>query len=270
VNSPAGSANSAKLEQRIKRVLIIESSRNNAKMLAEIVRSLGATEIYIEIDGDHAWDRLTLFDPNLIFCEYSDGNFKGTAFVRKLRRSSSRSRKVPVVMMSEAVTKSMLDEARDTGVDEFMLKPYARRDVERRAAAVLLNARPWIEAVDYIGPDRRRFNSSEYKGAKRRKADSKAPVGNLEQAVRIFVSSVGKLNEDRPQALRSILVQLEVIVPAMRVTAATDPKIKEALSMIISELKTAQASQSVLEPFAAILADHLGIDLSPLDKAKTA
>jgi len=197
-------------------VLIIDSSRNSAKMLAEIVRSLGASEFYVEPDGEAAWDRLSLFDPNLIFCEYSESKTSGTGFVRRLRRSNSRSRKVPVVMMATGVTKTMLDEARDTGADEFMLKPYARRDVERRAAAVLLNARPWIEAVDYIGPDRRRFNSSEYKGARRRKADNKTPVAGLEQAVRILVSSVGKLEEDRSQALRSILTQLEVIVPAMR------------------------------------------------------
>ena len=245
-------------------MLIIDSSRNSAKMLAEIVRSLGASEFYVEPDGEAAWDRLSLFDPNLIFCEYSESKTSGTGFVRRLRRSNSRSRKVPVVMMATGVTKTMLDEARDTGADEFMLKPYARRDVERRAAAVLLNARPWIEAVDYIGPDRRRFNSSEYKGARRRKADNKTPVAGLEQAVRILVSSVGKLEEDRSQALRSILTQLEVIVPAMR--AIPDPKIKEALSMIISELKTSQATQSILEPFAAILADHLGIDTSPQEK----
>nr|6SFT_A Chain A, Two-component receiver protein CleD [Caulobacter vibrioides NA1000] len=32
--------------------------------------------------------------------------------------------------------------------------------------------REWVEAVAYVGPDRRRFNSADYKGPRKRKADA--------------------------------------------------------------------------------------------------
>lgn len=255
---PPSSQQLSKLQSRLKRALIIEESRPSAKMLVEIIRALGGTDIRVDATTAIANDTVETFTPDIIFCDYSEGVFSGPEFVRHLRRSSNIARKVPVVMMAASITKTMLDTARDSGVDEMMLKPYAMRDVERRAAAVLLNARPWIEAVGYVGPDRRRFNSSEYKGTRRRKNDAKSAGGALEQAVRIFVSSVRQLDEDRPQALRSIITQMGIIVPALK--AATDPKVREALGMIITELRTPQASRNVLEPLAAILARHAGID----------
>jgi two-component system, response regulator PdtaR len=265
--NPPTSGNNAKLQTRLKRALIVESSRNSAKTLIDIVRALGGTDIRFSSDTDHAWETLQMFDPDIIFCEYNDQVFAGPDFVKHLRRSSATSRKTPVVMMALSITKGMLDTARDSGVDELMMKPYAMRDVERRAAAVLLNARPWIEAVGYVGPDRRRFNSSEYKGARRRKADKGTGAGALEQAIRIMVSSIDHLDLDRPQALRSIITQLSVIVPALKTVA--EPQVKEALGMIIAELRTPMAARSVLEPFGAILARHIGLDPNEL-KARPA
>jgi CheY-like chemotaxis protein len=265
---PPNSGNNAKLQSRFKRAIIIESSRNSAKTLIDIVRALGAMEVRFEPDAERAWETLQMFEPDIIFCEYSDAVFGGPDFVRHLRRSSAISRKTPVVMMATSITHAMLDAARDAGIDEVMLKPYAMRDVERRASAVLLNARPWIEAVGYVGPDRRRFNSSEYKGARRRKADNTGAAGALEQAMRILVSSINQLDDDRVQALRSIITQLSVIVPALK--NATEPNVKEALGMIISELRTPQASRDVMEPFAAILARHIGLDLNAQQKGAAA
>jgi two-component system, response regulator PdtaR len=263
---PPTAVNTAKLQTRLKRALIIEASRNSAKNLIDIVRALGGTDIRFVSAIDEAWSTLQVFEPDIIFCEYNDQVSASPAFIRELRRSSNPSRKTPAVMMAVGITKTMLDTARDAGVDELMMKPYAMRDVERRAAAVLLNARPWIEAVGYVGPDRRRFNSSEYKGARRRKVDKGAD--GLEQAVRIMVSSVNHLDNDRAQALRSIITQLSVIVPALK--TVEDPKVREAMGMIIAELRTPNASRSVMTPFAAILARHVGIEADDTEQANAA
>ena len=38
-----------------------------------------------------------------------------------------------------------------------MRKPFTIGDLERRLEAVTLKPRDWVEAVQYVGPDRRRF-----------------------------------------------------------------------------------------------------------------
>ena len=47
-----------------------------------------------------------------------------------------------------------------------------RGDLFRRVENVTCKSRPWIEAVMYVGPDRRRFNSGEFAGAKKRRSDA--------------------------------------------------------------------------------------------------
>src|SRR5215217_8938999 len=62
----------------------------------------------------------------------------------------------------------------DAGVHEFLRKPFTSGDLLKRVENVALKPRTWIEAVGYVGPDRRRFNSGEYSGPTKRKSDRAA------------------------------------------------------------------------------------------------
>ena len=62
--------------------------------------------------------------------------------------------------------------ARDAGAHEFLRKPYTIKDLFKRVENVILKPRDWIEAQMYVGPDRRRFNSESYTGARKRKAET--------------------------------------------------------------------------------------------------
>ena len=62
--------------------------------------------------------------------------------------------------------------ARDSGAHEFLCKPFTAGHLFKRVENVALKPRLWIEAKMYVGPDRRRFNSGDFEGAKKRRADS--------------------------------------------------------------------------------------------------
>lgn len=71
-----------------------------------------------------------------------------------------------------------------------------------------LKPREWVEAVAYVGPDRRRFNSADYKGPRKRKADaSDTPAARLSQALRIVKSAAQALDSDPTQARRALAAQ---------------------------------------------------------------
>jgi hypothetical protein len=75
---------------------------------------------------------------------------------------------------------------------------------------VATRERDWIEAVGYVGPDRRRFNAADYSGPLKRRNDAASratPAGEKEQAMRILASSLKQFDVDPPQALRSIREQ---------------------------------------------------------------
>jgi hypothetical protein len=84
-------------------------------------------------------------------------------------------------MVTAEATPSSIGGARNSGVHEFLRKPYTAGDLFRRVENVVLKPRDWIEAQMYVGPDRRRFNSEDYGGSKKRRADA-AKAAEMAQA----------------------------------------------------------------------------------------
>jgi hypothetical protein len=81
----------------------------------------------------------------------------------------------------------------------------------RRLDAVARRRRDWIEGVDYVGPDRRRFNSGNNAGPLRRRVDhARTPdEARILQALRNLRAALAALDRDPRQALRSMQAQVE-------------------------------------------------------------
>jgi DNA-binding response OmpR family regulator len=148
----------------------------------------------------------------LIFVERSGPKLSGESFTKRLRRSAYGCRKVPVIMVTADATALTIKGARDSGVHEFMRKPFTAGDLIKRVDVVTQRPRDWIEAVQYVGPDRRRFNSGEYAGPRKREADkgvdpAEAQAKALDQSIRILHSALSQFDKDPNQAWRAIAQQ---------------------------------------------------------------
>lgn len=171
----------------LQRVLILDPNPNAVRLLADQMRALG--EVQIQGAGT-VGDGLALarsLRPNIIFVEHASTGLDGLVFTQELRRGNLECREAVVVMCTAVTTSVAIFGARDAGVHEFLRKPFTLGDLERRLAAVTLKPRSWIEAVGYVGPDRRRFNSAEYKGPTKRRSDRQGggSAAQLSQALRI-------------------------------------------------------------------------------------
>lgn len=202
-------ANQRRLIRHLERVLILDPNPHSARVLADLLKELGAKTIYAETNPAKAFAICKSEDPQIIFTELSAGGVDGLAFTKALRRSEAVSRKAPVVMVTSEATAAAIIGARDAGVHEFLRKPFNMKDLVRRIEAVALKPREWVEAVQYIGPDRRRFNSAEYKGPRKRKADSASTsaAARVEQAVRIVKAALPAIGTDPTQAMRALAAQ---------------------------------------------------------------
>ncbi|HEX4197595.1 MAG TPA: response regulator [Caulobacteraceae bacterium] len=225
------------LEPFLARVLIVEPVAASARLLGDLLKGVGARQIYLAQTGFQALNTCKLVDPQVVFTEVGGAERTGLGFVAKLRRSELACRQAPVIVVTAEATAAVIVAARNAGVHEFLRKPFAARDLHRRLEAALLHPRDWIEAVGYVGPDRRRFNSADYVGPRKRKADRvpTSPAGRLEQALKIAKSAVAALESDPAQALRSLQVQtseLKALAAAMadaRLAAAAG-KLQAALA----------------------------------------
>ena len=161
-----------RIAPHIERALVIEPVAGSARLLTDLLKDMGARQVLTATRTDSALAIAKEFDPQLILVEFSGPELDGLDFTHRLRRSSFSCRQRPVIMVTAEATASSIVGARNAGVHEFLRKPYTAGDLFRRVENVALKARPWIEAVMYVGPDRRRFNSGEFAGAKKRRSDA--------------------------------------------------------------------------------------------------
>ena len=62
---------------------------------------------------------------------------------------------VAVLMVSGDAAKEVVVDARNAGVNEFLVKPVSAESLYRRVRNVLVNPKAFVQTADFIGPDRR-------------------------------------------------------------------------------------------------------------------
>ena len=74
---------------------------------------------------------------------------------------------MPVIVMSGYTTEVLTEISRDMGAHEILVKPVSGKLLASRICSVIDNPRPFIEAGDFFGPDRRR-QALPYEGPDKR------------------------------------------------------------------------------------------------------
>lgn len=257
--SEAIHAISAKAAAQISRALVVDPNPANAKMLGELLRSLVPNcQVFAVRTEERAFALLEAFDAKIIFVEYKGEKVDGLLFTRRLRRSSLPCREAPVVMVTAEATAAAILGARDAGVHEFLRRPFNFGDLKKRIDAVAVKPRDWIEAVSYVGPDRRRFNSADYKGPRKRRSEGASALSQrVGQAIKIVQSAAASLQTDPQQAMRALKAQARILAD---LSAGREPlKRLEAVALALQSYLTGPAqteglSRQQLETFASQLA----------------
>jgi CheY-like chemotaxis protein len=266
-----------KLSPHLERVLIVDPFEASARVAADLLRGLGAWRVEPVETSRRGYERAESWAPNLIVTEFSAQGVDAVAFTRAIRRSGLACRRCPIVVASSQTKASEITAARDAGAHEFLRKPFSATDLRRRIENVALKSRPWVEAMGYVGPDRRRFNSGGYAGAKRRDADRQAERLQSDserflQAVAILSSAISRYETDPGQAGRAMQAQIETL--SALALKLGHPRLVHAVAALDRYLASANHSgsrrliQSLLEDGANPLTDVVdaGAELK-LDRA---
>ena len=96
----------------------------------------------------------------------------GLEFTRQVRGDANgKYAFLPIIMLTGYAERSRVEEARDAGVTEFIVKPVTAKAVLSRLQNVIYKPRPFVQTKTYFGPDRRRRADNDYAGPSRRKTD---------------------------------------------------------------------------------------------------
>lgn len=155
------------------RVLLVDDNQNMRSIIQAVLGSLGVRAVKETRDGSDALAALRDFTPDLAFVDFQMFPMDGVEFTRLIRQSpDSRNPYLPIIMLTGHAEAHRVQEARDSGVTEFLVKPITAAGVISRINAVIYKPRPFVKTDGYFGPDRRRRAAPGFRGPWRREGDA--------------------------------------------------------------------------------------------------
>jgi two-component system chemotaxis response regulator CheY len=140
--------------------LLVDSDHKIATLVRKLLASLGCKKVFIVHDGLEAIDLMKHEHIDLVITDWQLKAMNGLELTTYLRRSlDSPNRMIPIIMLTARNDRSDIQTARDTGVSEYLIKPFSAKSLLERVQAVAQDPRAFILCKNYVGPDRRRISS---------------------------------------------------------------------------------------------------------------
>jgi CheY-like chemotaxis protein len=160
------------MEVRDWRVAIITANKLEEQIISSVLRGAGAASLRVIRDNSAGFE--TFGDANLLILSENAAPLDCFEWVWLLRRIPYSARKLPVFMVSGALTVASIEKCKNAGANAIIGQPVSAAAILNVIKKVLNKPRPFIEADGYAGPCRRAGIAVAGAGAHRRKADIKA------------------------------------------------------------------------------------------------
>lgn len=135
----------------------------------QLLKAFGVGKISVAKDGAQAYEQYQRYAPDLIITDWQMPQVDGIELTNKIRREkASPNRTIPIIMMTGFIDKNRIDKARDSGVTEFIIKPFSAKDMAKRIEHITKSPRDFVVTNNYIGPSRRRKKNLDFNGKENR------------------------------------------------------------------------------------------------------
>lgn len=153
--------------------LLVDGDHYLRSIVAQILRAFGAETPTMADNGGEAMRWLTHNCFDMCIMEAVLPDMHCTDLIRWIRRRDSQAVKfTPVIVLTGYTQPKMIAAARDAGANGMVKKPVAPRVLWEHIVGIGRSARPFIEAGDYAGPDRRFKDEGPIDGFGRRSGDA--------------------------------------------------------------------------------------------------
>lgn len=151
------------------KILVIDDMSPILELIKNVLSLFGFKQIYLADNGKDAFNLLCKHDPDLVITDWHMGPVDGLEFTKMVRRNPlSPNPYVPILMMTGYSSRLRVENARDKGITEFLVKPFSSKDLYTRVVQIIEKPRQFVDAEGFFGPDRRRKKVRDYQGVRRR------------------------------------------------------------------------------------------------------
>ncbi len=140
-------------------VLVADRDVRISGLVKRVLRSFGFLQIEVVNSGEGALNKLRQEKFDLIITEWHMQPVNGVDLARAIRMAKDEQRlrrDIPIIMLTARGQKESVEEARDAGVNEFLVKPFSAHTLSNRLIQVIDKPRVFVESPGFVGPCRRR------------------------------------------------------------------------------------------------------------------
>jgi DNA-binding response OmpR family regulator len=186
-SNPAAASNShglrllGKIDGSKINILIVEDNDSSRRLVVELLRASGFNNLTVARTAEDAIEQMQGLMPDLILLDWGLPGMSGLDLARTIRHAAVTpdprfsNPAVPMIMLTARQSARDVTLARNTGIDEFVIKPFSTVSILKAICSCILRRRPFIVSAGYVGPCRRRAKSkTTYTGLLRRASDIEA------------------------------------------------------------------------------------------------
>lgn len=143
------------------KILVVDDNPFMRTIVRRVLSQFNAEEVREATDGADAMDTLTLgdFKPDIIIVDWMMEPLDGLELTKWIRTGEDTPDPfLPIIMMSAHSERGRVTEARDVGVNEFLVKPLSAKSIMQRIQTIIEHPRAYVRTDSYFGPDRRRHD----------------------------------------------------------------------------------------------------------------
>jgi two-component system, chemotaxis family, chemotaxis protein CheY len=138
------------------KVLLVDDNEHMRAIVGTILKGIGIVNLREARDGSEALEALRTWPADIAIVDFRMEPMDGVDLTRLVRNAAdSRNPFLPIIMMTGFADRPRVEEARDAGVTELIVKPVTARAIIDRLNAVVYRPRPFVRTADYFGPQRR-------------------------------------------------------------------------------------------------------------------
>jgi two-component system chemotaxis response regulator CheY len=119
-----------------KKVLIVDDFSTMRRILKNILKQIGFTNISEADDGTTAWEELQKNSFDLIICDWNMPKMSGIELLKKVRADDTY-KDIPFLMVTAEAQKQNVIEAVQAGVSNYVVKPFTAESISEKLEKII-------------------------------------------------------------------------------------------------------------------------------------
>lgn len=149
--------------------LLVDDSSIMRTLTKEVLTTLGFGRIITAQSAEEAKDIIIQQDIDFLICDWRMGGMSGVELTRYIRNMPlCNNTFLNIIMLTGNAELRNIIEARDSGVTEYLVKPFSVKDLCVKITEIIEKPRKFVISDTYKGPSRRRRNVAIPNGNERR------------------------------------------------------------------------------------------------------